>query len=135
MLNGAANDDVAAMLAADRENRATVDKRIQEQIEAISKQLEQLVLGDRPRPNEAESGDLETALSQIKAERASLEACKALVKELGSRLDQESKVISKGVAPSQNNYFGSHSSGAQVGHNTGGITVHHGSRTRPEAST
>ena len=123
------------MLAADRENRSTTDKRMQEQVEAISKLLEQLMLADRPRLNGAESHDLETALSQIMEEKASLEACKALVKELGSRLDQESKVISKGVAPSQNNYFGSHSSGAQVGHNTGGITVHHGSRTRPEAST
>ena len=95
----------------------------------MSKRLSELMLDDNPEPGENDVQEREATITQMKEERATLNASKALLEELVAKSKQEIK--REGPTINQQNQFGDNSSGAQVGVNHGGIQWTSGGAVAP----
>jgi hypothetical protein len=88
----------------------------------ISTTLTELVCDNSPEPSEDDSEDRGAAIAQVKEERATLNASKALLEELFAKCNEEINAQAQGPSVTQENKFGDNNHGNQVGINHGGIT-------------
>lgn len=116
------------MLVSYRQDAEAQNAKLQDQLDSLGKTLTELVLDDSPESSQGadDALDREAAISQLREERATANASKALLHVLVEKSEKETE--SQHPSVHQTNSWGPNNSGNQVATNFGGIHWTAGSR-------